>query len=154
MVNVETGIEEFFTGDHRECDAAWAAVESAVGKGDPAKARALWEAFEARMRRHLAMEEEVLFPAIEAATGMRGQGPVSMMRREHEQMRLLLTEMTRRAASGDFQGVLDQGDTLLMVIQQHNAKEEGVLYPLAGSVLRQEWPALAERLRAYALAHQ
>jgi len=150
MANVEAGAREYFTADHRECDAAWAALESAVGAGDAAKQTALWKVFESRMRRHLAMEEEVLFPAIESATGMRG-GPVAVMRMEHEQMRALLAEMARRAAAGDFDGVLDQGDTLLMVIQQHNMKEEGILYPLADNALAASWPQIAERLRTYAL---
>lgn len=151
MANVEAGAQEYFTADHRECDAAWAVLEGAVGGGDTSKLGELWKVFEGRMRRHLAMEEEVLFPAIESATGMRGGGPVAVMRHEHEQMRGLLAEMARRAAAGDFEGVLDQGDTLLMVIQQHNAKEEGILYPLADNVLGPSWAAIAERLRAYAL---
>lgn len=149
MANVDEGAQQYFATDHRECDAAWAALEGAVSRGDAVKTAALWKDFEARMRRHLAMEEEVLFPAIEEATGMRGGGPVAVMRYEHEQMRGLLAEMARRAASGDFDGVLDQGDTLLMVIQQHNAKEEGILYPLADNVLGATWPAIAAKLRAY-----
>jgi hemerythrin-like domain-containing protein len=105
--------------------------------------------FSTRMERHFKMEEEVLFPAFEEATGMHGSGPTEVMRHEHRQMRALLQDMSRRADAGDFDGVLDQGDTLLMVIQQHNAKEEGMLYPMADNVLRPAWPAVAQRLRGY-----
>ena len=146
MANVDVGAQEFFSTDHRECDAVWAALEAAGS--DVTRQTALWKEFDARMRRHFAMEEEVLFPAIEEATGMRG-GPTAVMRHEHEQMRGLLAEMGRRAEAGDFDGVIDQGDTLLMLIQQHNAKEEGVLYPIAERALAASWPALAERFRGY-----
>lgn len=149
MANVDSGPQEYFATDHRECDGVWAALEAAGN--DPARQAALWKDFEARMQRHFAMEEEVLFPAIEEATGMRG-GPIAVMLHEHQQMRGLLAEMARRAAAGDFDGVLDQGDTLLMVIQQHNSKEEGILYPLAERALAPSWPAIAERLRAYPVA--
>ena len=149
MANLDAGAQEYFATDHRECDAVWAELESAAS--NPPRQAALWKSFEARMLRHFSMEEEVLFPAIESATGMRG-GPVAVMLHEHEQMRGMLTEMARRASTGDFEGVLDQGDTLLMMIQQHNSKEEGILYPIAERALSASWPALAERLRAYPVA--
>lgn len=146
MAKVDMGVQEFFATDHRHCDAAWAALEAA--EDDAGRQSTLWKDFAARMQRHFAMEEEVLFPAIEAATGMRS-GPTAVMRHEHEQMRGLLAEMARRADTGDFDGVIDQGDTLLMLVQQHNAKEEGVLYPLAERALGPSWAALAERLSEY-----
>jgi hemerythrin-like domain-containing protein len=51
--------------------------------------------------------------------------------------------------SGDAQEALDIGDTLLMLIQQHNVKEEGMLYPMAENMLAQEWAELAVRLAQY-----
>ena len=146
---VDVDLETFFREDHRACDALWSELESAVDAGDDARARSLWERFDARMRRHLAMEEEVLFPAFEQASGMMGGGPTAVMRMEHEQMRGVLAEMGRAAQGGDFEAVADHGDTLLMLIQQHNAKEEGVLYPMASQVLGGQWAALAQQLARY-----
>jgi hemerythrin-like domain-containing protein len=148
MATPDASASEFFSDDHRHCDDAWAAVEQAAGSGDAALATTKWTEFAGRMRRHLAMEEEVLFPAIEDVTQMRGAGPTEVMRHEHRQMRGLLDEMARRADSKDFDGLLDQGDTLLMLIAQHNAKEEGVLYPMADSALAARWPELAQTLRS------
>lgn len=135
-----SGLAAFFTQDHADCDKAWAEVESAE---DPAAAFA---SFDAAMRRHLRWEEEVLFPAFEDATGHHGFGPTWIMRGEHEQMRAVLDQMGRAAALGDRQGLLDHGDTLLMLIQQHNAKEEGMLYPMSEEVLGAGWEALRARL--------
>lgn len=145
MAKTSDGLITFFTDDHRECDDAWAALESAVSGGDQAKAATLWPEFSRRLTHHLKMEEEVLFPAFEAATGMKG-GPTAVMRGEHTQMRAVLAEMDRRMSSGDLDGLLDQGDTLLMLIQQHNAKEEGMLYPMAEQVLGGQWDGLAASL--------
>ena len=95
------------------------------------------------------MEEEILFPAIEEKTGMVNQGPTAVMRMEHEQMRGVLDQMAQAIEAGDFQATLDQGDTLLMPIQQHNIKEEGVLYPMADQVLGEGWEALANQLKNF-----
>lgn len=146
MANPADGIATFFTDDHRECDDAWAALESAASDGEQAKAATLWPTFSQRLLKHLAMEEEVLFPAFEDATGMHSGGPTFMMRHEHTQMRGVLAEMERRLGAKDLPGLLDQGDTLLMLIQQHNAKEEGILYPMAERALGGHWDELAKKL--------
>jgi iron-sulfur cluster repair protein YtfE (RIC family) len=148
MSDLDKGLIGFFSHDHRACDELWGTVERAGVKGDKAVARQAWEAFQSAMRRHFAMEEEVLFPAFEAATGMRG-GPTMVMREEHVQMRSLLDRMAAQAASGDFAGLVDMGDTLLMLIQQHNIKEEGMLYPMAEQALGGRWAEVAARLKAY-----
>lgn len=148
QVTPEAGAIEFFTADHRACDELWAAVEVAAEAGDTAGARAAFAAFDAATRRHFEMEEEVLFPAFEAATGMT-MGPTRMMRIEHEQMRALLGRMAATAASG-LDELVEQGDTLLMLTQQHNAKEEGMLYPMAEAELRGQWHDLARALGRYA----
>ena len=139
----------FFTEDHHACDALWAEVEAAAGSAIFADAFAR---FKAALVRHLAMEEEVLFPWFERRTGMT-QGPTMVMRSEHQQMRAVLTEMDYAAADDDADGVIDHGDTLLMLIQQHNVKEESVLYPMCDQVASEEDLAhLQKQLSRYRLA--
>jgi len=140
-----SGLAEFFTGDHRSCDELWTRVEAASAES----IAAAWRRFDASLRSHLAMEEEVLFPAFEAATGMTDSGPTFVMRMEHDQMRGMLDQMGAALARGDHDALLDQGDTLLMLIQQHNQKEEGMLYPMSERALAADWPALHERLAVY-----
>lgn len=141
-----TSPNSYFTADHRSCDRLWADVEAAVDSGDDGRAARAWAAFNDAMERHFRMEEEVLFPAFEAATGMHGGGPTAVMRAEHVQMRGVLRTMADAAAGGDFESVADHGDTLLMLIQQHNVKEEGILYPMADNVLMPQWSELSGRL--------
>jgi iron-sulfur cluster repair protein YtfE (RIC family) len=146
MSDPSANLAEFFTQDHRQCDDRWVEVEGAADKGDTERVKQLWSAFEAAMRGHLRMEEEVLFPAFEQATGMTNGGPTFVMRSEHEQMRGLLDQMGAAADAGDSQELVDLGDTLLMLIQQHNQKEEHMLYPMAQQALAADWPKLKERL--------
>lgn len=148
-VSLETGASEYFTHDHGHCDALWAEVEAATEAGEDALAGERFRAFDAAMRRHLAMEEEVVFPALDEATGMRGMGPVAVMKHEHSQMRALLDRMGALAQAGRLDAVVDQGDSLMMLIQQHNAKEEGVLYPMVDAALGPVWPRMAAMLAKY-----
>jgi hemerythrin-like domain-containing protein len=144
----DSTLSEFFTQDHRDCDGYWVEVEKAIENGDPATIQAGWEAFDRRQRRHLEIEEQLMFPAFEQATGMTS-GPTAVMRMEHEQMRGLLDQMATAIPAGDYQGVLDLGDTLLMLVQQHNQKEEGMLYPMADSALASEWGSLREQAEKF-----
>lgn len=144
-----SGPNTFFTADHRHCDELWAKVEAAADGAGPESAKAAakaFAAFDAALRLHLEMEEEILFPAIERAMNMHGMGPTQMMRMEHMQMRGVLDTMARAAANGAVDGVLDHGDTLMMLIQQHNLKEEGILYPMAERGLAGSWAGIAEQL--------
>lgn len=136
---------QFLTQDHRTCDTEWIDVEAAADRGDVAATRAAFDTFDKAMHRHFEFEERTLFPALESATGMTGFGPTTVMRNEHEQMRRVLTSMSAALEKGDTRGVLDQGDTLLMLVQQHNIKEERILYPMADQRLGGQWSELKSR---------
>jgi hemerythrin-like domain-containing protein len=99
------------------------------------------------MEHHLGMEETELFPRLE---GSPAAGPVHVMRHEHEQMRGLFAELRDAVERRAAEACLDLTDTLLMLMQQHNAKEENILYPLADETLGEEAEAIVERLRQVA----
>ncbi len=139
----DAGLVAFMAGDHRSCDELWAKVEQAAdGGGDYASA---FGAFSDAMLRHLDREEKVLFPAFEAASGMTSGGPTFVMRFEHDRMRAVLDEMADQVKAGDGNRLLDIGDTLMMLIQQHNAKEEGMLYPMAAQMLGDQWAEIRKQ---------
>ena len=148
-IDIEAGLAGFFAQDHSDCDARWADVEELLDTADIDSARPAWKKFDTSMRQHLAMEEDILFPAFDARSGMGGGGPTAMMRMEHQQMRGLLDQIGAAMDAGDTEEAMDIGDTLLMLIQQHNVKEEGMLYPMAENMLAGEWAALAEQLEKY-----
>jgi hemerythrin-like domain-containing protein len=97
------------------------------------------------MRRHFAREESVLFPAFEARTGMSG-GPTFVMRAEHQQMNGLLGEMNSALSQRDAKTYLGLSETLLMLMRQHNMKEENILYPMSDQALADEQADLLDRM--------
>lgn len=148
-INIANGLASFFEQDHRDCDSGWAKLEELLDSADIETVRPVWEKYDKRMRRHLAMEEEILFPAFDVRSGMGGRGPTAVMKMEHQQMRGLLDQIGEAVDAGDAQEALDIGDTLLMLIQQHNVKEEGMLYPMAENMLSGEWSKMAALLEEY-----
>nr|CRH05109.1 conserved protein of unknown function; [Haemerythrin/HHE cation-binding motif] [Candidatus Magnetococcus massalia] len=120
----------FFTFDHRRCDQLFADMEIAAKEGSTPEAKGLFNAFEMGMQFHFKMEEEVLFPTFESRAGMPpNQGPTMVMRMEHQQMRGLLQQMREAADKDDLAQLASVGGTLLFLMQQHNMKEEQMLYP-------------------------
>ncbi len=120
----------FFSRDHHRCDTLYAEAENAANEDDTVAMARIGRRFLVAMHHHFRMEEEGLFPAFENRTGMR-QGPTMVMRSEHEQMRGLMRQMDQAAETGNAGLMLKTGGTLLFVMQQHNVKEEQMLYPMA-----------------------
>lgn len=133
MKNIAT----LMTADHRSCDNRLAAVEHAVSRKDWSSARAALADFQAAMLAHFAAEETVLFPQFEQRTGI-SQGPTQVMRNEHVQMRQLLTAAGSALANNDQDDYSGEVETLLIMMQQHNVKEENVLYPMCDQHLATE----------------
>jgi iron-sulfur cluster repair protein YtfE (RIC family) len=122
-------IGDFMSRGHKDCDEAFARAEESAGSDWPAT-EAKFRIFVRSMQQHFAMEEEVLFPAFEEQTGMSGGGPTETMRVEHEQMRRLFEEMQQAVAARDAEQYLGLCETLMLLMQQHNLKEENMMYPM------------------------
>ncbi len=119
---------------HKECDELFAQAEQAVSEGDWEGGLSRWQAFADELEKHFSREEQVLFPEFEQATGMTG-GPTQMMRMEHEQMRSLVNEINKAGTTRDMEQFLGLTETLMVTMQQHNMKEEQILYPMTDQSL-------------------
>lgn len=131
---------------HKHCDELFADAESAVAAQEWTRAKMLLGAFHNDLETHFRTEEEVVFPAFEAATGMAG-GPTQMMRYEHAQMRELLDRMEDALRQQDKDAFAGDAETLLILMQQHNMKEENILYPMIDRSLAGQAGALGPVLR-------
>jgi iron-sulfur cluster repair protein YtfE (RIC family) len=141
--NMQT-IADFMSADHHVCDEAFAVAEQAALDKNWSEAETLFNVFRTDMARHFRMEENELFPTLLAANGP--AGPVQMMRMEHEQMNALIGQMAGTLARHDAQGYGGVAETLLIVMQQHNLKEEQILYPMADHYLASQREAVLGRM--------
>lgn len=119
---------------HKHCDELFATAEAQALAGAWEECGAATAKFLDELEAHFATEEQVLFPAFNAATGMSG-GPVQVMRMEHAQMRELMAQMATALGQRDRNAYAGIADTLLILMQQHNMKEENILYPMCDNSL-------------------
>jgi iron-sulfur cluster repair protein YtfE (RIC family) len=138
-------IASAMSGHHARCDSLFADAETKAAKGLWVEAVHAFTAFGREFETHLRAEETVLFPAFESATGA-VSGPTTVMRQEHERMRALLAQIGLALAAHDPERVDDYASTLVILMQQHNVKEENVLYPMCDAVLGDGARALVARL--------
>jgi len=124
-----SAIVEFMTSKHRECDDIFSEAEAAAAIEDWDKATQKWSIFAEELELHFQAEETILFPQFEQATGMT-VGPTQVMRMEHEQMRALVKSLNKDLLDNNKVGFLGNCETLMVLMQQHNMKEEMMLYPM------------------------
>jgi len=133
------------TDEHHRCDDLFAQAEALVGASKWSEARAELEAFRQAIERHLTKEEDVLFPSFEQVTGST-MGPTQVMRMEHVQMRELINEMLDALTHEDRDRYLGLSETLLVMMQQHNIKEEQILYPMSDQALADKAETLLQEM--------
>lgn len=115
--------------DHARLDVIMARFKDSVKSGDWDEAFSHFKEFDHGLRRHIKVEEELLFPIFEDKTGMKDAGPTLVMRMEHEDIRETLTRTFCATKAGDESAVRESSDALVNYLLDHNMKEEHVLYP-------------------------
>ncbi len=144
------GVNEALSWDHDRLEALEAAAFQKRAEDDLRSARDHYAAFAAGLRRHIAFEEEILFPAFEETTGMPPTaGPTAVMREEHREIEALLQKIEAGIAEKDAP-VDALRRSLHAVLGDHNLKEEQVLYPTTDELLGPEKAdQLVERIQRF-----
>lgn len=139
-------IVKLMSNHHEHCDLFFAQAEQAVLNQDWTRADSDFKQFKDGMAQHFKREEDVLFPEFLSSGGP--VGPVNIMRMEHQQINGLLDQMAVALSSRDSVSYSGIAETLLIVMQQHNMKEEQILYPMADQVLAAKQGQVLEQLAA------
>jgi uncharacterized protein (DUF2249 family) len=89
------------------------------------------------LRRYIDIEEAVLFPLLEAQTGMDGDGAIGAMRSEHREIERVVDQLDKLHLARDCATILqtfDQPVEPMALFRSHCRKEEAVLYPFMARV--------------------
>ncbi|MCK9336564.1 MAG: hemerythrin domain-containing protein [Arcobacteraceae bacterium] len=127
-------INTFMTGEHRRCDENFANLESVIDSGDFENAKKVFEEFKNDMLTHFKQEESVMFAEFNSCSGG-GCNPTSVMLAEHDQIRITLDQIKTALENSDKNRALGLCENLLFIMQQHNMKEEQIMYNLADNTL-------------------
>jgi len=127
-------VTTYLSWDHDRLEAILADVCLHVDAGKLDQAEVGYREFLTGLKRHIRLEEELLFPLFEARTGVTG-GPTEVMRDEHREIERALDMMEEGLAQKSTEAFREGCRFLRSVLPEHNAKEEHVLYPTTDRVL-------------------
>lgn len=127
-------ISRYLGADHTRCDALFEELEASVSATEWQQAETRFACFHQALERHFGMEEGVLFPAFEQAIGS-SAGPTGVMRMEHQHVRGIVSRVSYAVEQRDANDFFDHADTLRIMVQQHNLKEESILYGMVDRAL-------------------
>jgi len=102
----------------------------------------------AHLKRHMALEEEVLFPAYEA-TPHAPQGPTTALREEHANIVRLIRDTAQVIRTRDSDHVLECLAQLEYHMIKHHEKEEDIFLPMASHILNSSRDELLRELEAF-----
>ena len=127
-------ISNYMKIEHRACDERFVVAEKSVIDGDFEEAEKEFLLFANETLTHFKKEEESLFPIFEEISGST-EGPTQMMRYEHEQVRGLIGNMAGAIEKKDSDAYLSMAESMMILLQQHNMKEEQMLYAMCDRVI-------------------
>ena len=93
------------------------------------KAKECFKAFKFGLERHIAVEEEILFPVFEEKTALWDTGPTVVMRSEHREIEKALEAIHKKVQKND-PGCDREETELIALLKRHSRKEKNILYPL------------------------
>jgi iron-sulfur cluster repair protein YtfE (RIC family) len=129
-------LAEVFSEAHHRLEAIFFELVQVLGDGAAERADEQFAELEERLRRHIHVEEELIFPVFE--TRARVIGPTAVMRHEHRRIGALLGRVRIALDARD----LPTAHAYLMelggVLANHARKEEVILYPKTDAVLSLE----------------
>ncbi|WP_428024867.1 hemerythrin domain-containing protein [Arcobacter sp.] len=142
-------IKEYMTQNHKECDEILAQLENAVENNNWNKAIELNEKFKNETLKHFDIEENYLFPMFDEKASTGGCGPTQVMKMEHEQARTVFPKIEESIKEKDSDRFFGLSESLMILIQQHNSKEEQMLYTMIQNLFNDENETIIEALKNY-----
>ena len=121
-------IGEAFAHDHRRLEQALEQSAVEVGAGQWEAAAAAFAAFRRGIERHMEVEEQVLFPAVEDGA----ETPLTaILRKGHRDLRVFFDEIGDALAARDGEEYGRIAASMRALLERHDEKEEAELYPAA-----------------------
>jgi iron-sulfur cluster repair protein YtfE (RIC family) len=140
-------VKRFMDADHRRIDRILEEF-SILKRRVLSQARMLFTRSKNGLLRHVAWEEELLFPAFEEKTNLRDTGPTVVMRQEHAQIKAALERIEQLLNAGELTAIDTAERELVSILTVHNQKEERILYPMINQSLSvPERKELLDKLR-------
>ena len=129
-----SGSDNWLVHEHSLYEDLLSRCQNAVEMEDWDGADLVFRELVTHLKRHMALEEEVLYVAYEAMAEA-PQGPTRSLREEHDQIVRLVRDMVRVIKTRDSDHVLECLVHLEKQMIKYHVKEEGIFLPMASHIL-------------------
>lgn len=136
-------IGKVFAHDHRRLEEALDTSEACVGAGQWEAAEAAFSEFRRGIEQHMAIEEQELFPAVEAGAET---ALTATLRKGHRDLRVFFDELNDALEAHDGEEFGHIARTMKALLARHDEKEEAELYPAAQARLGERAAAVIRQL--------
>ncbi|MBA5687851.1 hemerythrin domain-containing protein [Rugamonas apoptosis] len=138
-------VSNYLAHDHSRCDGLYADAVAHVAAHDWDQAAISFLEFAEAMRRHVEMEERVVYPAFEELLANTA-APTQSLHAEHHLLCEIMHRMGMAIQRRDVIEFSDHADTFRLITEQHNLKEEGILFPMFDKLLRPRYDELVHAM--------
>ena len=143
-----TNSDNWLVHDHSMYEELLSQCQDAVGMEDWRSAETAFGELVWHMKGHMAMEEEVLYPAYDARIPT-PNGPTDALRDEHDNIVRLVSDMSRLLKSHDSEHVFECLTHLENLMIKHHEKEEDIFLPMASLLLEENRTDLMQQLSTF-----
>lgn len=125
-----------FGSDHRRIEELLCEITQAASASDLVHAGHRFAVLAADLRRHMEVENRLLFTPFEKSTGMVDSGPTVIMRREHREIEQRLRDLQHLLGTDrDAKSIVARTQELKAILDDHCLREESALYPTCDRLL-------------------
>ncbi|MFH2010422.1 MAG: hemerythrin domain-containing protein [bacterium] len=141
---------EFMENDHRRIHNLQLSILAAVQQGEWDRCRSVFTTLSTSLRRHIALEEEFLFPVLASRFGS-PRGPAVVLAEEHVEILALLDRLGEQCGDPERTAeLITSVSDLVELLTHHSGKEDRILYALTDLVLDpEERDALVKSFQGY-----
>ncbi|MCB9896167.1 MAG: DUF2249 domain-containing protein [Planctomycetes bacterium] len=140
-------VSEYLCWDHRRLEELMAGGMALATAGDWEPALRRFAEHRVGLTHHADIEDAILFPAYDVATGKLPDGPTKLMFEEHHGVRNGLADVAAAAKAHDLEALSDAHLRLSDILSEHHAQEEEILFPTMDEALEpKQLTGLIEKL--------
>ncbi len=140
--------ENWLIHEHSLYEDLLSRCTEAVEAEDWKTVKVLFNKMVTHLKRHMALEEEVLYPAYEAEA-QAPQGPTGALREEHDHIVRLVLDMAQIIKTRDSDHVLECLTHLEKQMIKHHEKEEDIFLPMASHILEARREDISRQLAEF-----
>lgn len=140
--------DNWLVHDHSLYEELLEECQESVAAEDWHAAEAVFQQLVKHLKQHMALEEEVLYPAYDAKVSHR-PAPTEALQEEHDRLVNMVCDIARVMGNRDSGHIVACLERLEQVMIIHHEREEDIFLPMASHILQANRDQLSQQLQQF-----